>query len=234
MLDVLARPCYVTVMASETRTVILADMRRSRRAGSRADLANRVRGALATVSGEFGEHVQAPLQLTRGLDEASGVLRDAAVSYELCRRVNDLLHPVVFRFAIVRGAIDVNADSRDASLMDGPAFHDAAELLARLKKGDETYAFRIGLPDDLAALLDSTANLAALLIARRTPRQQEIALLNEAAASQKAVAERLGISAQTVSETLQAGAWHATEQARNAINALLKSRVREGEVSDAR
>ena len=75
--------------------------------------------------------IYAPLTLTRGIDELSGVLRRTDAAYRICRGLNEAVAPQSVRFAIVRSDIDVAVNSKNAAQMDGKAFHSGKQTAQR-------------------------------------------------------------------------------------------------------
>ncbi len=198
---------------------VVGDLARSREATDRAELAERVGQVLSDLNERFASQLYAPLALTRGIDELSAVLSSPACSYRMCAAANDALHPQFFRFAVCRGVLDVNVSSRDASTMDGPAFHEAADLLAQTKRQDLVYTFQLGFSSStVRELVNSLANLVAGLKLRRTEHQQKVARNYAELGSQEAVSGRMGISQQAVSDALKSARWAEIRGAETVID----------------
>ncbi len=205
-----------------TFTVVVGDLVRSRDIKDRSGFSRRIRSSLGSVSKRFKRELYAPLVLTRGIDELSGVLGHPAVAYRICKTLNEEMHPQLIRFAVVRGHLDVGVRTRDARKMDGPAFHQAAELVLAGKRYGRLYSFRIGGPcpnDD--ACLTELANLIHLMQDGWSDHQREVVRLYERLGRQEAVADRLKISQQAVSDALRLARWKELTRAEKSVELIL-------------
>lgn len=170
----------------------------------------------------FSDTFHAPLVQTQGIDTLSGVLKRPDMSYRICRMVNEGIWPDAFRFAIVRGHLDVAIRSRDAARIDGPAFHTAADLIERAKRENLYYAFQSATePDESDMLLTQLASVLHMSRARWTSRQRSIIELYEKLGSQNAVAGRLHISQQAVSDALVKSCYREISRADEAVTSAL-------------
>ncbi len=106
--------------------VLVGDMIHSRAIRERHKMAQRVEAQIRLVNRRWRGAWIAPLTTTRGMDEISGVLREARPAFDIVVFLNSALHPARFRSALASGAVDVAPESGDAAAMDGPAFHRAA------------------------------------------------------------------------------------------------------------
>jgi len=88
-------------------TVIVADLTSSRGIGQRNKVSNKIRNNLKIIEKKYSKDFYAPLVLTRGMDEMSGVLLQSLKSFKICNELNWEIYPERFRFAIVRGPLDV-------------------------------------------------------------------------------------------------------------------------------
>jgi hypothetical protein len=176
------------------------------------------------VSTAFSSEFAAPIKLTKGIDEMSGVLQSPKPAYQICRAINDDLYPHRFRFVVVRGHLDIGIKSGDASLMDGPAFHLASKLLGEAKQRKYIYFFDMGLSkkqESINEWLTVTANLAETIVSQRSRRQREIVALYDELGVQEEVAGRLGITQQAVSDALLHANWNAVNEAERVIDRAL-------------
>lgn len=195
-------------MNSEILTVIVGDLVGSRKVRDRVELFRAVLQAIDQTNYLFDDAFHAPAELTRGMDEISAVLRDPTFSYRICTHLNERLHPYEVRFAVVRDLIDVNVSSRDASSMDGPAFHRAADLVERARETNRALLFDLGLkPPALEEALNEVANLCSLLRRSWTNRQREAVTLYLRLGRQDLVAESLGVTQPGVSRLLSKAHW---------------------------
>lgn len=131
-------------MDAKMFTVIVGDLVDSRNNLRRQEMYRKICLAIRRLAKKFHDEFYAPIILTRGTDELSGTLKRPDLSYQICRQLNDEIYPQLFRFAIVRGPLDIAIDSKDASKMDGQAFHIAADIIHHAKKKNLCYYFNLG------------------------------------------------------------------------------------------
>ncbi len=209
---------------SKVFTVIVGDLARSRNSPDRQRLSYKIRSAINQVSGEYRKEFYAPLVLTRGIDELSGVLKRPNMSYRICRLLNDIIHSRFFRFAVVRDTLDVAVTSRDAARMDGPAFHTASDIMQRAKRENLCYCFSLGFEfAKFDPWLNEMANLLHILRSGWSAHQRCVVQLYEKLGNQKTAAKRLGITQQAVSDALRQGYWKELKRAENMIDDALAS-----------
>lgn len=205
-----------------TFTVVVGDLVNSRNA-DRQKLSHQMPSVINHISKEFRDEFHAPLVLTKGIDEVSGVLKRAAASYRICRLANQRLYPHLFRFAVVTGALDIAIDTRNARKMDGPAFHKAAEMISRGKKSDFYYSFHLNLQcGGLDLWFDELTNLIHLVWSDWTNHQRLVVRSYEELHNQKMAAKRLGITQQAVSDALRQAHWKELNRAETMINKTLE------------
>lgn len=201
-----------TAPAGEPTIVVLGDVVGSREVDDRAALDRRLRSALRAVNETYGARVGAPFTPLKGVDEFGGTLAGREAAYDVARTIQTGLHPAVARYAVVAGDVDVNPDATDVSVMDGPAFHRADELLAALGADGGHFVLETGDPavDDLAT---AAGDLALAVREDWTERQAEVAAAYRRLGTQAAVADRLGVSQQAVSKSLQAARYDRVQRA---------------------
>lgn len=208
---------------SKVFTIIVGDVIGSRDISNRVKFMRRIQAVISEIVKEFQEEFYAPLKLTRGLDELSGVLKRPEKGYRICSLLNERLLPHQFRFAIVRGNLDIGVKSRDAAKMDGSAFHIAADIIERAREENRCYYFSLGLqPAVTEQLVNELANLIYLLRSNWSDHQRHIVELYVRLGKQKSVAKKLGITQQAVSDALRQARWKEIEQAEKVIEQLLK------------
>ena len=189
-------------------TVILGDLIGSSYLQDRQELAGRIEECLTSLN-RISKDFHAPLTLSKGMDELTGVLVRPGETFRICMLLNEEVYPLNFRFAVAEGSIDVGLKSGDARKMDGQAFHKAARIMRSLKSTDYYFGFDLAAPlDGVNSMISQLANLAAVIAAERTPRQNEIFRLYRMMGSQVKVADKLGISQQAVSDALRSARWN--------------------------
>ncbi len=212
---------------SKTFTVIIGDLVSSRTIGDRSELSIRIQSVIESVALKFKDAFYAPLVPTRGMDEYSGVLKSPKMGYQVCQFINSELYPHSFRFAVVRNVLDVNIAAKDARLMDGSAFHIAADLMLQAKKENLYYCFHLGFADeDFNLLLNKLVSFIHIIRSGWTSHQRGVIKLYESLENQGAVAKKLCISQQAVSDALKQAHWKEVSRAEGKINQILEERSR--------
>lgn len=208
-------------------TVIVGDLVHSRNIAGREQVSQKIRLAIECICSEFRGEFYAPLVLTRGIDEFSGVLNRPDMSYRICRFLNDKIYPCRFRYAVVQGKLDIEVESRNAGRMDGPAFHVASDMISRAQREKLHCIFKLGLPAEYDVWLSELANVVELLRADWSERKRHIVRLYEkmepraGMGRQNEVARILGVSQQSVSSTLLQAKWKEINRVENVIDKAL-------------
>lgn len=190
--------------------VLLADVKGSRRMDERDAWADRLRDTLGALNRTYSRSLEGRFEVQKGVDEFGAVLRVGAPVGNVLVRLWCDLHPIPVRISLVKGELDVAPSPQtprrrlpSVTRFDGPAFHAAADGLARVEKEGGYLALRLN-QSHLDEMLAHYANLAYLHLLRATPRQKELLLAYEEMGSQVKVAQTHGISQPAVSEALAA------------------------------
>src|SRR6185312_16378194 len=115
------------------RYAIVGDMVRSRSVRDYAAARRQVVRALSRANRRFAKSLWAPLQLTKGLDEFSGVAQQPAIIFDLLADLNLAMHPRSFRLGVGWGEV-IAFGGKGAGAMEGSAFHRAAEAQIRARR----------------------------------------------------------------------------------------------------
>lgn len=211
--------------------VILGDVVASREIDDREAFRDAIETALDAVNVRYADEVVGEFALLKGIDEIAGVIRDPRNLYRLLRDVVSAARPGSIRFAVVHGEIDVGAAGDVAGEMDGPAFHRADEALIEVTDADLYVTFS-GRRPAFDPVIEASVNL--LLMAREdwTDRQRAMVAAYEATGTQAAVADRFGVSQQTVSATLRRADWQRLSRIEDDVNAALARYASNGEGTD--
>lgn len=201
------------------RCVIVGDVVDSRENDRREGLERDLIEGLNSVNNAFQEEIVADFVQLKGVDEIAGVLRTPADAYGVVRSITEQIHPVSIRFAVIFGAVDIAPNSEDVAMMDGSAFHRADALLSRIETQDRLVGIDINTTgvderdrsddrsgDDhslLCDLLVDHLDLIQLWKSRWTDRQVELVRAYRSYGSVVAVADEIGVTPQTVSESLR-------------------------------
>src|SRR4030042_177321 len=202
-------------------TVIVGDLVNSRLVEDRNRFQKEVNTTLLSIKNDFKSEFYAPLKQTLGIDEISGVLKNPALSYKICRMLNYAINPLQFRFAIVRDTLDVSIDSQDAGKMDGAAFHIASNLLGKGTRSRGIYRFQISSDTSINSILNNLTELIQILRSDWTDHQRRIFDLYMKHRKQRAVGEILNITQPAVSEALKKTHWREINAAEDSIDKIL-------------
>jgi hypothetical protein len=208
-----------------SRYALVADMVDSRRAGGHRAVYRELVRALADVNRRFAASLWSPLGPTKGVDELSGVLRTPAAAFDLLCRLNLLLHPLSFRFAIGWGEAFRLAPGSGPGSLDGSAFHAAADGIERARRERLPLALS-GHPPAAAAqvrAVEALATLDADLRCEWSRAEVEVAraMQDRPDANQTELARRLRRSQQAVSRAATRGHFKALERAEESIREML-------------
>lgn len=187
-------------MGSE-RYVLIGDVRDSRHVRDREAFRERLSSVCAALNREYAGELAAPCAVLKGIDEIGIVLLSIARGYDIMSTLLRAIAPEAMRFALVRGEVDVGADSGDVALMDGPAFHAAASAMSDLKRRKLALWMRAG-DSVLDAAIEAEVNLLWIMRDVRSERQNEVIAAYERTGSQAEAAEALGVTQQAVSSVL--------------------------------
>lgn len=192
------------------RYVVLGDVVHSRDIEDREAFQRSLRAVCARVNDEHAGAVSAEFTVLKGIDEVGGVLSSPAPLYDVVTAFQEGLRPNEVRLAVASGGIDVGAESRDVTRMDGEAFHRASERLEALER--DGLVFDASLADRrLARAVADEINLLLYLRDGWTDHQREVVEAYRRLGTQQAAAAELGVTQQAVSNTLARAAWPLVE-----------------------
>jgi predicted DNA-binding protein YlxM (UPF0122 family) len=163
----------------------------------------------------------APIKITRG-DEIAGVLQQSDNLYRIADSINEMVYPVRLRFVFVKELLTAGLNTRDAAIIDGPAFKIAGELLLRVKMEKKDFVFNLGnlILDDI---LTTLSNLLSVIKNDWTEKQRKVVKLYHELKNQSELADKLGVSQQNIAKTLKSVDWLKVQEAEEALNRLLKN-----------
>lgn len=153
-----------------------------------------------------------------GLPEFVAVCRGLETAYPVARFLAEEFHPLPVRVGAARGEVNLAPDEPD-----GPALDAAGELLYRARKEDRLLLIGGGNPE-----VDIVANALFLVLYRNmkewTDRQCQVVRMYREQKRQREVALALGISQQSVSNSLAGAGWKALSEAETAVHGALSTR----------
>jgi hypothetical protein len=188
--------------------VLTVDQRHSRRT------ADRVEALLRDLAARAPELAR-PFERTAG-DEVQAVVARSEVVVDLALL---LVRDRAWSVGIGVGSVDepLPASTRAGS---GPAFNSARAAVTAAKTRSTGLAV-VGADEAAARRAQTSLDLVAALLQRRTDRGVEAAALARQGLTQLEVARRLGVTKQAVSQRLQAADWHLEAPGRELAAYLL-------------
>jgi hypothetical protein len=201
------------------RYVLLGDLVDSRRVPERAKFGAALNRILTQLNAGWGDVLHAPFSRLKGVDEIGAVMSSFKSGYRLVRTLEEALYPRRMRVAVSYGDVDVEPGGKAVAAMDGPAFHLASAELTGLKSSAYLFSLRSGHPSD--ALASALFNQLLLPTYRWTPRQRKIVRTYRELSRQQAVAKKLRISQQAVSQALRSVDWSAFKESETRLETFL-------------
>ncbi len=202
--------------------VVLGDVVSSRRLVDRREFQNKLEKTCEEINKVYAEDIYADFKILKGTDEIAGVLSDLSNIYKIVSTIQEQLYPNYMRFAVVLDHIDTALESRDAALMDGPAFHKASDIMNKLKKSK--LMFDMSVSDKIIdTAISGQINLILLLKKNWSPKQRLIVGEYEKTKNQSKIAKKLGITQQAVSKILGRSMWKEIKMIESKLNQILRS-----------
>jgi len=195
--------------------VVFADVVGSKKIADREVLARALRETAGHLNRVFKPALAEPFAPAAG-DEIQGSLSDP-VQAPLCVTVlRETLAPITARVVVAIGAVEARpAGERPRA----PSAAAHAGLAALKDGGGLTNYVGAGPPADI--LLNAVCRLVDPLLRGRSSKQWEAIAAYRRLGHQRAVAEELGVTRQSVGDRMAAGHWHAVEDADAAVAAFL-------------
>lgn len=205
---------------AERLHVLMMDMVGSASLPDRAAATRRLEEAIGRTNQKFAEDLFAPFEVTRG-DETAAVLQSIARAYDMMTAISEAMYPVTFRSVLVYDELTAGLETRRSSVIDGPAFYRADEMMEALKKTQKTFSLSSS-QEDLDEPIEALVNLLQWRWNEMTDLQRRIVRLYQQERNQSRVGEKLGRSQQQVSHALHATRWELIDAAEVAVRHLLE------------
>ncbi|WP_077528764.1 SatD family protein [Vreelandella utahensis] len=152
------------------RLVMIADIIDSRQLINRGAIQQGLESMLGVLNHQNSQ-LLSPYTITLG-DEFQAVFSGADQLFPDILAIMRQLHPVELRFALGVGPLSTAINPEQAIGMDGPAFHQARDLLTSMKHDSRTLAIT-GLPQD-DGLQEAALGLFNLQLRKWRPNRLEI------------------------------------------------------------
>lgn len=200
---------------------LTGDIVSSRDLPDRAEVQRTLRAALEELNRKFADILAAPLKVVAG-DEVQALLLAEATGGEaildIVVRIADDLHPATMTWGLGLGPLATDLEE-DVSLVDGPCLHRARNALNVAGSEDRWLSIE-GVEEPHGDVLSALFDAMGAIRSRWTETQTRY--VREARrAIQAEVAERLGVSRQAVSKSLDAASFSSIAHAEDAARALL-------------
>jgi len=210
--------------------VTVIDIIGSSRLKDRDALSTQLNVAISRANEEYSHTCWAPFEVTKG-DEVAGVLISVATAYDIIDTFAEALYPMVFRSVVVFDELDAGIHTRRSTVIDGPAFRRADQMMKRLKKTQKRFSLSSG-EKELDGAAEALVNFLLWRWASLTVLQRQIIRLYQQEQKQSRVAEILNRKQQQIQNTLDVCKWQIIDEAEKAVRGLLQvidSRTRGGE-----
>lgn len=176
------------------------DIVKSRNLSDREVVQNRVLQAIETTNRKFRKSLVVPFSITLG-DEWQGLIKTPIVALKMDFYFRKLLYPIRLSSGIGIGSIATSLKPRTQE-MDGPCFLQSREALRKAVEMGGGTVFSLEDP-----LLNRSVNtilqLMQALSSMWTDRQYEKVMLYEELGTEKAAADRLGVSQSDIHQALR-------------------------------
>ncbi len=197
---------------SKLIAVIYADVS----GAAEADIAGRLRPALERLNQIFAPAVAEPFAAT-GAGRVDGALADPAQAPLCISVLRESLAPLDLRVGVGIGTVEHVRDSASA----GRDVYAVARRALQLTLRDGSLCRYLGTGEAGDVLLGALCRLVDPLIRARTQKQWEAIAAYRELGHQRDVAERLGVTRQSVGDRLTAGHRRAVEEADAAVATYL-------------
>ncbi len=180
------------------------------------DVAGRLRPALERLNQIFAPAVAEPFAVT-GAGRVDGALADPAQAPLCISVLRESLAPLDLRVGVGIGTVEHVRDSASA----GRDVYSVARRALQLAVRDGSLCRYLGTGEAGDVLLGALCRLVDPLIRARTQKQWEAIAAYRELGHQRDVAERLGVTRQSVGDRLTAGHRRAVEEADAAVATYL-------------
>jgi hypothetical protein len=181
-------------------TVLVGDVIKSGTIEDRNHYWKKLSQVVKKINHEYREVFFAPCTILKG-DEISAVMKEKVRCYHIIRDIQESFFPYEIRLVCVHDYLDLAINTKDASIMDGPAFWKANKYLEGIKKENKYIHFDLKDPR-IDSLITTVANLVASRKYEWTETEKKIIETYEIYNKQIQVAKKHQIRQQSVSNAL--------------------------------
>ena len=163
-----------------------------------------------------------PPGLRRERGEVFGLVKRVATGYRVCNAFNEELFPGWVRFAILRATVSLHGARGPEGVWIGHEAERARQLLGSARSAGWCYVFDLGDEVPFNIVLTEMASLVHTFRIMWSRHQNRVVRLYKELGRQKAVAERLGVTQQAVSDILRRAHWREVRRAEKLIDSVLQ------------
>jgi len=197
---------------------IIGDIIGSRKLEDRQDVQKKFLAVAEEANRLYEPDIASPFTVTIG-DEFQVLLKCSHITPKIIDHVKREMAPVGLVFGVGVGKILTDINSKLAIGMDGPAFHFARKAIEQAKKKKPKIIYKsdfagMGIIDSLNYFIESCTE-------RRTKRQKQVLEYVSQNFTQEAIADRLGIKQQSVSDIINLSYLSEVEDAKRTISLYL-------------
>ncbi|HHW45393.1 MAG TPA: hypothetical protein GXX17_00605 [Clostridiales bacterium] len=214
---------------SNTYIAVIGDIINSKKIPNRNEVQNKLKAILKQINQKYGDDIESNFMITLG-DEFQGLLNSGKNLIKIISEIEFAMFPIKIRFGIGIGAIETEINKEMPFGADGPAYHNARQMIEELKSRDKKYEANHsnimicsqGNNAQADTLLNTILSLCSAIKAKWTPRQIEIiSCYIESGKNQLRAAEKLGINQSSVNRSLNYSDFYTYEKAMDVVNSVL-------------
>ncbi len=200
--------------------VLLGDVVSSRKISDRDEFQRRLSETCKKLNSMYAQSIYADFKILKGIDEIGGVLSTMESIYEIITTTLDRLYPESVRIVLALDYVDTALETMDVARMDGPAFHRASGMMARLKKTKLTFDLSV---DDEVIDAAVAGQINSILLLKRdwSAKQRQVVREYERTKNQYEAAKNLGVTQQAVSKALNRSKWKEIKGIEEKLERLL-------------
>lgn len=193
---------------------IIGDIIGSRKLEDRHNVQKKFLAMAEKANRLFEQDIASPFTVTIG-DEFQVLLKCLHITPKVLDHVIREMAPVELVFGVGIGEIVTDINPTLAIGMDGPAFHFARKAVEQAKKKKPKIIYKSDFPGmDMSNALNYFIESCT---ERRTKRQKQVLGYLSRKLTQEAIAEKLGIKQQSVSDIINASYLSEVEDAKRAL-----------------
>lgn len=208
---------------------VIGDIVKSKKIIDRNEVQNKLKTVLNKINKKYADEIASNFALTLG-DEFQGLLKCGRNIIRIISEIEIAMLPIQLRFGIGIGRIDTEINREIPLGTDGPAYHNARNMIDELKRKEKKYETSYsnimicsqGDNEQIDVLLNSILSLCSTLKRKWTSRQIEIISCYIASdRNQYKAAEKLGITQSSVNKALNNSNYYAYEKAIDIVSSAL-------------